>query len=115
MDILKRHRALLDIVEDINETDIEDKEKFQAFADELCEAITNKVTLKKRLADPRETSEGIRNILNLIAVVPDSIKQMIWLKKLAFEYELNEGLLLKEFNIIKERKRKWAERKARHK
>ena len=99
-------------MEEINKTPLTSKEKLNKLAEELIEAVLDKVERRKRL-QPKETTEGIRNLLHLISVIPDEIKQMIWLKRLALDYELSEKLLMKELNIIKTKKRKWEERKAK--
>ena len=106
-------RKVSQIISDINNTDINNKECIEKLTGELYEYITDKLKKKAKYREPSVTTEGIRNILHTISVIPDEIKQMIWLKKLALEYELSENLLLKELNIIRKKKRKWAERKAR--
>ena len=99
-------------MEELNKTPLSDKTKLDELTEELIEAVLDKVERRKRL-QPKETTEGIRNLLHLISVIPDEIKQMIWLKRLALEYELSENLLMKELIIIKNKKRKWEERKAK--
>ena len=99
-------------MEEINKTSLGNQKYLNRLVDELIEVILDKVERRKRL-QPKETTEGIRNLLHLISVIPDEIKQMIWLKRLALDYELKEELLMKELIIIKNKKRKWEERKAK--
>jgi hypothetical protein len=99
-------------VEELNKTPLSNKKKLDELTEELIEAVLDKVERRKRL-QPKETTEGIRNLLHLISVIPDEIKQMIWLKRLALDYELSEKLLMKELIIIKNKKQRWEERKAK--
>jgi len=96
-------RDCLVIVKEINETSIEDTEKMEGLAEELYLTTYDVVLRRRRYAEPKETTEAIRSILRHISVIPDNIKQMIWLKKLALEYNLKEDLLIKELKVIKDK------------
>lgn len=106
-----KSRDRMAIINDINSTDISNKKKLKELSDELSANILFRLRLRRRYKEPAETTKGIRNILKNISLIPDEIKQMIWLQKLALEYNLSERLLTQELDKIKDTRRRWEERK----
>jgi len=102
-------RDRLDIIEEMNKTELKNEERLKKLLDELIFVIGERIRLKRKY-QPAIASAVIQDILEKIAVIPNDIKQLLWIKQLVIEYGIKEDILIKELYKIKERNRKRMER-----